>query len=122
MFVLNHVNLVVPDPDASADFYLKHLMPKGRKVWLGDSLHLRDGTTTDLAFQKGPAAPAGNGSHHGFLAASAAQVDALRQSLTADGIALMEDWDEDGFRAVKFADPDGYLCEVYWEADWPDKQ
>lgn len=114
---LVHVNLVVADPDASARFYTRFLLPHATRDWLGDSLHLRS-SGCDLAFQRG-ASRRVPGAHHGFLADSAAAVDALAQRLREGGIALTADDTEEGFRSVKFLDPDGYECEVYWEAGWP---
>ena len=120
MLRFNHLNLTVADQDRAADFYQRHLLPNGRKDWMGaDSLHLRDAAGSDLAFQKGTPAPAGDGSHHGFLAASASDVDALRDRLVAEGIRITDDCIENGFRSLKFIDLDGYECEVYWEAAWP---
>ena len=114
-----HLNLVVADPMRSAAFYARHLMPQGETVWLGDSLHLRDRTGSDMAFQKGDPARPRPGAHHGFLARSAEEVDRLRDRLLADRIEITDDCAEDGFRSVKFRDPDGYECEVYWEEAWP---
>lgn len=114
---LVHVNLVASDPEASARFYLRWLMPKAKSVWLGDSLHLRD-DGSDLAFQLGKASTAPS-AHHGFLAASADEIDALAGRLIEDGIALTENSIEQDFRSIKFLDPDGYECEVYCEAGWP---
>ena len=51
----NHISLIVSNPEHSAQFYQKHLAPRGECVWLGNSLHLRDMTGIDLAFQQGDA-------------------------------------------------------------------
>ncbi len=114
---LAHVNLIVRDPEASARFYLRHLLPDATLEWLGDSLHVR-GRASDLAFQRGEPL-ARSGAHHGFLAESAASIDALATRLGEAGVALTESTREAGFRSIKFRDPDGYECEVYWEAGWP---
>ena len=116
---LAHVNLVVASPERAANFYKTYVMPAGETVWLGDSLHLRDADGSDMAFQAGTPTVGAAGAHHGFVAANSDAVDALAQRLSEDGIALVETDSEPGFRAIKFRDPDGYLCEVYWEADWP---
>ncbi|MEO0817506.1 MAG: VOC family protein [Pseudomonadota bacterium] len=119
-----HINLAVRDPEVSANFYKTYLMPGAETVWLGASLHLRDARGSDMAFQAAAATgdiikPEAHGAHHGFLAASAAEIDSLAARLTAEGVDLVEDDTEAGFRAIKFADPDGYVCEVYWEGNWP---
>ena len=114
---LAHVNLVVRDPELSARFYVSHLLPDATVEWLGESLHVRSGAS-DLAFQRGEPR-ATSGAHHGFVADSATSIDALATRLTGAGVELTEDTSEEGFRSIKLRDPDGYECEVYWEASWP---
>jgi catechol 2,3-dioxygenase-like lactoylglutathione lyase family enzyme len=43
-------------------------------------------------------------------------VHALRDRLLADGVELVEQWDEPGYVSVKCRDPDGYIVEAFWEA------
>ena len=112
----NHINLVVGDPEAAADFYIKYLTPEAQKVWLGDSLHVRGVGLMDLAFQKGTSASAPGG-HHGFLASSRKVVDDLVSRLEGNGLTITELCNESDFRSVKFLDLDGYEIEVYWEPD-----
>jgi hypothetical protein len=107
----------VVDPESSAAFYARLLLPDGVTEWLGGSLHLR-AVGVDLAFQVGAPKPADTW-HFGLLAPSAERVDEVRASVTGAGIALTDDSAADGFRSIKFRDPDGYECEVYWEAAWP---
>ena len=113
-----HVNLVVADPERSAQFYAALLPQPSDAVWLGDSLHLRDAGSTDLAFQKGRAAQA-PGAHIGFVVMSPAEVERVRALAAELGAEITEDCDEADFQSVKFLDPDGYEIEVYWEAAWP---
>jgi catechol 2,3-dioxygenase-like lactoylglutathione lyase family enzyme len=40
---------------------------------------------------------------------------ALRDRLAADGVELVEEWDEAGYVSVKCRDPDGYIVEASWE-------
>ena len=112
-----HINLVVSDPKSSAAFYQKYLLPDAELVMLGSSLHLRD-PHSDLAFQSGAPVLA-SGAHHGFVADSAEQVDRLAGALRESDITLTDDCREEGFRSIKFLDPDGYEIEVYWEGIWP---
>jgi catechol 2,3-dioxygenase-like lactoylglutathione lyase family enzyme len=114
----NHLSLVVANPDVSAAFYARYLLPEAQREWLGDSLHLRDAMGTDLAFEKGATGARGP-AHHGFLADSAVEVEALLDRLRRDRITITDDCREDGFRSIKFLDADGYEIEVYWEASWP---
>ena len=113
---LVHVSLAVDDPEASAAFYARVLLPDAAPERLGDSLHLRAGSV-DLAFQADARGEAGRW-HFGFLAPSSAAVDHVRAALAQEGISLTDDSSEAGFRSIKFRDPDGYECEVYWEERW----
>ncbi len=83
-----------------------------------DSLHLRDGQAVDFAFQKGTPVIS-QGVHIGFLAESVDAIHRLLSHLQKAGVALTDDCTEEGFRSIKFLDPDGYEIEVYWESDWP---
>ena len=40
---------------------------------------------------------------------------ALSARLTADGVELVEEWDEPDYVSVKCRDPDGYIVEASWE-------
>jgi catechol 2,3-dioxygenase-like lactoylglutathione lyase family enzyme len=42
-------------------------------------------------------------------------VVALRERLVADGVELVEEWDEPDYVSVKCRDPDGYIVEALWE-------
>jgi hypothetical protein len=42
---------------------------------------------------------------------------ALRDRLSADGIELVEKWDEPEYVSVKCRDPDGYIVEAAWEPE-----
>ena len=39
----------------------------------------------------------------------------LRDRLVADGVEVVEEWDEPGYVSVKCRDPDGYIVEASWE-------
>jgi catechol 2,3-dioxygenase-like lactoylglutathione lyase family enzyme len=42
---------------------------------------------------------------------------ALRDRLVADGVELVEEWDEPDYVSVKCRDPDGYIVEASWEPE-----
>src|SRR5687767_12542300 len=42
---------------------------------------------------------------------------ALRERLAADGVELVEEWDERDYVSVKCRDPDGYIVEASWEPE-----
>ncbi len=55
--------------------------------------------------------------HFGRRASSAGDVRAFRERVEADGLEIVEWWDEHDYVSVKFRDPDGYVIEVGWEPD-----
>jgi hypothetical protein len=44
-------------------------------------------------------------------------VRAFRDRIGADGVEIVETWDESDYVSVKFRDPDGYVVEVGWEPE-----
>jgi catechol 2,3-dioxygenase-like lactoylglutathione lyase family enzyme len=57
--------------------------------------------------------------HFGRGAASPDDVRAFRDRVQADGLEIVDWWDEADYVSVKFRDPDGYVIEVGWEPDEP---
>jgi len=53
--------------------------------------------------------------HFGVHLPSREAVLALRERLAADGVGLVEAWDEPEYVSVKCLDPDGYVVEAAWE-------
>jgi catechol 2,3-dioxygenase-like lactoylglutathione lyase family enzyme len=53
--------------------------------------------------------------HFGAGLRNRAAVLALRDRLLADGVELVEQWDEPDYVSVKCRDPDGYIVEASWE-------
>ena len=53
-----------------------------------------------------------SGSTRGHLDATT-----TRDRLVADGIELVEQWDEPDYVSVKCRDPDGHIVEASWEPD-----
>jgi catechol 2,3-dioxygenase-like lactoylglutathione lyase family enzyme len=53
--------------------------------------------------------------HFGIDLPSPEAVRAFRDRLAADGVTIVEEWDEPGYVSVKCADPDGYVVEAAWE-------
>ncbi len=41
--------------------------------------------------------------------------DPVADRLAADGVELVEQWDEPDYVSVKCRDPDGYIIEASWE-------
>jgi catechol 2,3-dioxygenase-like lactoylglutathione lyase family enzyme len=55
--------------------------------------------------------------HFGRGEPSAAKVRAFRDRVEADGLEIVDWWDEPEYVSVKFRDPDGYVVEVSWEPE-----
>jgi catechol 2,3-dioxygenase-like lactoylglutathione lyase family enzyme len=55
--------------------------------------------------------------HFGIRLPDRAAVLALRDRLAADGVELVEQWDEPDYVSVKCRDPDGYIVEASWEPE-----
>jgi len=53
--------------------------------------------------------------HFGHGAASPEDVRSFRDRVEADGLEIVEWWDEPDYVSVKFRDPDGYVVEVGWD-------
>jgi catechol 2,3-dioxygenase-like lactoylglutathione lyase family enzyme len=55
--------------------------------------------------------------HFGTGLPSPAEVRAFRDRVEADGLEIVDWWDEPDYVSVKFRDPDGYVVEVSWEPE-----
>jgi catechol 2,3-dioxygenase-like lactoylglutathione lyase family enzyme len=53
--------------------------------------------------------------HFGVHLPSPDAVRALRDRLAADGVPIVEEWEEPEYVSVKCRDPDGYVVEAAWE-------
>ena len=55
--------------------------------------------------------------HFGRGADTPHDVRAFRDRVEADGLEIVDWWDEPDYVSVKFRDPDGYVIEVSWEPE-----
>ena len=53
--------------------------------------------------------------HYGTRCATPEEVRELRGRLDADGVPIVETYEEPAYVSVKFSDPDGHVVEVFWE-------
>ena len=53
--------------------------------------------------------------HFGIHLTSRGEVRTFRDRLAADGVPIVEEWDEPEYVSVKCLDPDGYVVEAGWE-------
>ena len=57
--------------------------------------------------------------HFGVHLPSPESVRAFRDRLEADGVPIVDWWDEPDYVSVKCRDPDGYVVEAAWEPARP---
>lgn len=55
--------------------------------------------------------------HFGIRLPYREAVLAMRARLAADGVELVEEWDDPEYVGVKCRDPDGYIIEASWEPE-----
>jgi catechol 2,3-dioxygenase-like lactoylglutathione lyase family enzyme len=110
---LDHVALTVADRDASAEFYASYFGLTQRLHEDDHLLILADAQGGLLALSTGEI-PKGlpRTNHFGFRAESLADVLALRDRFSADGIEEAE-FQEHGPTRVQVFDPDGNRVEAY---------
>jgi catechol 2,3-dioxygenase-like lactoylglutathione lyase family enzyme len=55
--------------------------------------------------------------HFGIGVPSPDEVCAFADRLRADGVPIVEEWEEPDYVSVKCRDPDGYVVELAWEPE-----
>jgi catechol 2,3-dioxygenase-like lactoylglutathione lyase family enzyme len=115
---VQHLALAVTDPERSRRFYETYFGFDAAppRLYDGGVLMLYDANGFSLAlgpvegpFELPPFL------HFGIHADSPEAVHDFRARLRADGITIVEEWDEPEYVSVKCADPDGYVVELAWE-------
>lgn len=115
---MKHLALPVSDQERSRRFYESYLGFDARPLrrYADDVLMLYNAEGFSLAL--GPTNEAIRLPaflHFGIHLPSPDAVRAFRDRLSADGVDIVEEWDEPGYVSVKFLDPDGYVIEAAWE-------
>jgi len=115
---VKHLALPVSDQERSRRFYESYLGfdAEPARRYDGGVLMLYDSDGFSLAL--GPTdepirLPAFL--HFGIHLPSRDAVRLFRDRLAADGVTIVEEWDEPEYVSVKFSDPDGYVIEAAWE-------
>ena len=113
-----HLALAVQDEERSRRFYERYLGFGARppRRYPDGVLMLYDAEGFALALgpaDEPPSVP--RFLHFGWGAPGPQQVRDMRDRLRADGVEIVEDWDEPGYVSVKCRDPDGYVLEFVWE-------
>jgi len=115
---VKHLALAVTDQERSRTFYERYFgfgaEPARRyddgvlMLYNADGFSLALGPTSEpIAFPRFL--------HFGVHLPSRDAVRALRDRLVADGVPIVEEWDEPEYVSVKCNDPDGYVVEAAWE-------
>ncbi|WP_344047677.1 VOC family protein [Streptomyces thermoalcalitolerans] len=117
---LTHLGLPVRDEQTSRRFYCEYFGfdPASAQRYDDGTVIIRNSAGFDLALH---AVPGEIGSlpdflHFGFRLSEPAEVRSLLGRLAADGVEIIEQFDESGLVSFKCLDPDGHRVEVYWEA------
>jgi catechol 2,3-dioxygenase-like lactoylglutathione lyase family enzyme len=117
---MNHLAIPVYDQERSRRFYEAYFGFGARPArrYSDGVLMLHDDRGFALALGPAttPVVPP-DWMHFGIGLPGRAAVLALRDRLAADGIDLVEEWDEPGYVSVKCRDPDGYIVEAFWEPE-----
>ncbi len=115
---MKHLALPVRDQERSRRFYETHFGFGAQPARRYDDdvlmLYNADGFSLALGPTDEPIHPP-KFLHFGIGLASPDEVRAFRDRLVADGVTLVEEWEEPEYVSVKCLDPDGYVVEAAWE-------
>ncbi len=110
---LNHLYLCVADLDRSVGFYRRYFGFGASSEWQGEAFVIRNAAGFALAFAIDPEPPAWPSRLHvGFILESVDVARDLLGRIRADGIPIVEAYEEPGFVVFKVKDPDGCVVEV----------
>ena len=115
---LGHLGLPVVNLERSLTFYATHFGfdPATATTYPDHTVIVRNADGFDLALHPVPA-PVGRPEflHFGFHLVSAAEVRAKRAEISAAGVRIIEEYEDEDLVSFKCLDPDGWPVEVYWE-------
>ena len=117
---MDHLAIAVRDQERSRRFYERHFGFGARPARRYDDGVLMLYDAKGFALALGPfdePVPRPSWVHFGKAMADRDAVLALRDRLVADGVELVEEWDEPAYVSVKCRDPDGYIVEAAWEPE-----
>jgi catechol 2,3-dioxygenase-like lactoylglutathione lyase family enzyme len=116
---VNHLALAVADQDRSRRFYetLFGFDARPADTYSDGTLMLQNSEGFDLALGRvDEPIHLPRFFHFGMSVSSPDEVRALHERLVAGGVAIVEEWEEPQYVSVKCRDPDGYVVEVFWDA------
>lgn len=115
---MDHLALAVTDQERSRRFYETYLgfdaRPSRRYPDGTLMLYNADGFALALGSVEEPIRLP-RFLHFGMGLPTPDDVRAFRDRVAADGVEIVEEWEEPDYVSVKFRDPDGYVVEVSWE-------
>jgi catechol 2,3-dioxygenase-like lactoylglutathione lyase family enzyme len=115
---LLHLGLLVRDQRRSLRFYETYFgfESAGVRHYPDGTVIVRNTQGFDLALHPGdPPEWLPTFDHCGFQLPHAGAGGELLSRMEADGVPILERWDEPGYVAFKCLDPDGWRVEAYWE-------
>jgi catechol 2,3-dioxygenase-like lactoylglutathione lyase family enzyme len=109
---VDHLALRVADQERARRFYEAYcgFGRRPARRYEDDTLMLYDGDGFALALGVRQFEPL-----FGVALADGAAVRAMAERLEADGVEIVERWDEPEYASVKARDPDGHVVEFWWE-------
>jgi catechol 2,3-dioxygenase-like lactoylglutathione lyase family enzyme len=119
---MDHLAIPVRDQERSRRFYESYFGFGARPPRRYDDGVLMLYDAKGFALALGPSQSAiapSSWMHFGVALHDRDAVTGLRDRLAADGVELVEEWDEPDYVSVKCHDPDGYIVEASWEPDRP---
>ena len=121
---MKHLALAVSDQERSRRFYETYFGFDAEPARRYDGgvlmLYNADGFSLALGPTEEPIAfPAFL--HFGIHLATPEDVRQFRSRLAADGVPILEEWEEPEYVSVKCLDPDGYVVEAAWEPTRPSR-
>jgi len=115
---VKHLALPVTDQERSRRFYERYFGFDAAPTRHYDGgvvmLYNADGFSLALGPTEGPISLP-SFLHFGIHLASPEAVHEFRARLVADGVPIVEEWEEPEYVSVKCRDPDGYVVEAAWE-------
>jgi catechol 2,3-dioxygenase-like lactoylglutathione lyase family enzyme len=117
---VNHLALAVSDRERSRRFYETYFGFDAEPAREYDDGVLMLYNADGFALALGPTAEpiqVPHFLHFGTGTDSPDEVRSFAERLRADGVPIMEEWDEPDYVSVKCSDPDGYVVELAWEPD-----
>lgn len=115
---LKHLGLPVADVARSRGFYEKYFGfdPATARRYDDGTVILRGAGSFDLALHTGGVVGRlPSFLHFGFRVGDPEEVRTLRARMRADGVDIVEEFEEQAYVGVKCLDPDGFTVETYWE-------